>query len=30
MLTQCAANPALGYAEGLPHMIDTSTTAGRA
>lgn len=30
MLPQCAANPALGYAEGLPHMIDTSTTAGRA
>jgi hypothetical protein len=30
MLPQCAANPALRYAEGLPHMIDTSTAAGRA
>ena len=30
MLPQCAANPALGYAESLSHMVDTSTAAGRA
>ena len=30
MLPQCAANPALRYAESLPHMVDTSTAAGRA
>ena len=30
MLTQCAAGPALRYAKGLPHMVDTSTAAGGA
>ena len=30
MLTQCAANPALRYAEGLPHMINALPAAGRA
>jgi len=30
MLTQCAANPALRYAEGLPHMINAQPAAGRA
>lgn len=30
MLTQCAANPALRYAEGLPHMVDAQPAAGRA
>jgi hypothetical protein len=30
MLTQCSANPALRYAEGLPHMINALPAAGRA
>jgi hypothetical protein len=30
MLAQCAANPALRYAEGLPHMVDALPAAGRA
>ena len=30
MLPQCAANPALRCAESLPHLVDTSTAAGRA
>ena len=30
MLSQCAAGPALGYAKGLPHMVDAPATAGRA
>ena len=30
MLPECAASPALGYAKGLPHMIDALATARRA
>ncbi len=26
-LSQCAAGPALGYAKGLPHMVDAPATA---
>ena len=29
MLAACAADPALRYAEGLPHMIDAKTATGR-
>jgi hypothetical protein len=29
MLAECAANPALRYAEGLPHMINAQTATGR-
>jgi hypothetical protein len=30
MLSQCAAGPALRYAEGLPHMLNAPTAAGGA
>lgn len=30
MLAEYAANPALRYAEGLPHMINAQTATGRA
>ena len=30
MLAECAADPALRYAEGLPHMINAQTATGRA
>lgn len=30
MLPECAASPALGYAKGVPHMIDALATARRA
>ena len=30
MLPECAAGPALGYAKGLPHMVDATPSAGRA
>jgi hypothetical protein len=30
MLAECAADPALRYAEGLPHIIDAFPGAGRA
>ena len=30
MLAECAADPALRYAEGLPHMIDAKTATRRA
>jgi hypothetical protein len=30
MLPECAAGPALRYAESLPHMINALTAAGRA
>ena len=30
VLPQCAAGPALGYAKGLPHMVNAPATAGGA
>jgi hypothetical protein len=30
MLAECAADPALRYAESLPHMTDAKTATGRA
>jgi hypothetical protein len=30
ILAESAADPALGYAKGLPHMMDAETATGRA